>query len=557
MMKAAWPLLQASFGFALALVAVHVVTFVSRLWQTRSHIRRLQRAGKPVPPHSLVMGHLLQAKAAAEGLPPGAHNAYVTNRLATKLGAEAYYFDPWPVADPLLVLTDYRLANQATNHEWTGSVKPPTLSRWFAPISGRGGLNLFAQNGADWRRDHDIFLPFFSNANLDAALPAVVEEMLVFRDILRREARHQDIMRLEPLTLNLMNDVIGRVVFSAELKNQTAGSHPLSRAMLRQLELKFIENDVVQNLGQLNPIRAFEVWYNGRMLDKQIRAQIERRRDAFQAAKASGDQFGASSMVDRVLADYFSQPGRQHTESIDGEFMTMLCAQLRMFFFAGYDSTSSTMISMCYLIWKHPEVLARLRAEHDDVFGRHIEACPGTIVENPSILNSLPYTNAVIKESMRLLPAAAGVRQGCEDLVIKGTDGMEYPTEGIVVQMNHVAMMRNPNTWPRPLEFLPARFLVGPGHELHPPKGAWRVFEVGVRNCTGQAFVMKELRAFLALVAREFDFDECYDEVYAGEETDLTHVFGEKAFLVESRSAHPRGKFPCRVSLSRYTSASP
>ncbi|KAJ2988499.1 hypothetical protein NUW58_g3944 [Xylaria curta] len=555
-MGTVWLLMQASLGFALAVAVVRVFTFVSELWQIRSYMRRLQKSGKPVPPHSLVMGHLLQAKAASEELPPGAHSAYVTNRLATKLNAEAYYFDPWPVADPLLVVTDYRLASQATNHEWTGSVKPPMLSRWFAPISGRGGVNLFTQNGAEWRREHEIFLPFFNNANLDATLPAVIGEMLIFRDILRQKTQQKDIMLLEPLTLNLMNDVIGRVIFNAELKNQTSGSHPLSKAMLRQLGLKFTENDVVQSLGNLNPLRSLEIWYNGRVLNQKIRAQIKRRAAAFQATKRSGDHFSSSAMLDRVLANYFSEPGHLHLTSVDEKFLTMLCAQLRMFFFAGYDSTSSTMISLCYLIWKHPEVLAKVRAEHDEVLGRNTEACPGKIVENPSILNSLHYTTAAIKESMRLLPAAAGARCGCKDLVLKGSDGMEYPTEGISVQMNHVAIMRNPATWPRPLEFLPKRFLVGPEHELYPPKGAWRIFELGVRNCTGQAFVMKELRVFLALVAREFDFKECYDEVYSEQKVDLTHVFNEKAFLTESGSAHPRGKFPCRVSLSGYTSAS-
>ncbi|KAI8631499.1 cytochrome P450 [Xylariaceae sp. FL1651] len=552
-MDAIWTLLKASFGFVLAVVAVRFVTFVSNLWQIRGRISKLRKDGKPVPIHSFFMGHLLQAKAAAEELPRGAHSAYVTNRLAVKLNnAEAFYFDPYPLADPLLVLTDYRLANQATNHEWTGSVKPPTLTRWFSPISGRGGLNLFTQNGQDWRRDHETFLPFFNNNNLDATLPAIIEEMLIFRDILRRKSQEKDIIRLEPLTLRLMNDVIGRVVFNAELGNQTSGSHPLSKAMLRQLDLKFIENDVVENIGQLNPLRSLEVWYNGRMLDTQIRAQVENRVAAFQSAKGQNDQISSSSMLDRVLADYFSQPGRQQLSSVDEGFMTMLCAQLRLLFFAGYDSTSSTMISMCYMIWKHPGVLAKLRAEHDEVFGRNVEACPDQIVENPSILNSLPYTSAVIKEVMRLFPAAAGVRQGCKDLVLKGSDGMEYPTEGTLVQINHVSIMRNPKTWPRPLEFLPERFLVGPEHELYPPKGAWRAFELGVRNCTGQAFVMKELRAFLAIFAREFEFEECYDEVHAGEKIDLTHVYNEKAFLIEAGSAHPRGKFPCRVSLSGY-----
>ncbi|KAI1113992.1 cytochrome P450 [Nemania sp. NC0429] len=555
-MEDVWPLLVAAFRFALAAAVGRVLSFFSKIWQTRTQIRRLQKAGKPVPPHGFLMGHLLEAKAAADELPPGAHSAYVTSRLATKLNAEAFYFDPAPINTPLLVLTDYRLANQAISHEKTGSTKPQMLCNWFAPISGRGGVNLFTQNGAEWKKDHETFLPFFNNSNLDATIPAIVEEMLVFRDILRQQSQQKAMTHLEPLTLALMNDVIGRVIFNAELKNQTAGSHPLSKAMIRQLDLKFIQNDIKENLGQLNPLRSLEIWRNGRVLSKEIRAQIERRVAACQFARHSEGEFVSSAMLDRILADYFSHPARHRWRSVQEEFMTMLCAQLRLLFFAGYDSTSSSMTSLCYMIWKHPDVLAKLRAEHDEVFGRNIEACPGQIVENPAILNSLPYTNAVIKETMRLFPAAAGVREGCKDLVLKGSDGTEYPTENILVQINHVAIMRNPNTWPRPLEFLPERFLVGPDHELYPPKGAWRVFEMGTRNCTGQSFVMKELRAFLALVAREFDFRECYDEAYAGEKIDLTHVSGEKAYLVEAGSAHIRGKFPCRISLSGYTSAS-
>jgi cytochrome P450 len=163
----------------------------------------------------LVLGHLLEAKAAVEELPPGAHSVYITGRLAAKMNnAEAFYFDPYPVSEPLLVLTDCELANQAASHEWTGSVKPPDLAHWFAPISGRGGINLFTQNGAEWKRDHEIFLPFFNNSNLDATLPAVVEEMLVFRDILREKSREEHIVLLEKFALRL-SKLPPRLLFSS------------------------------------------------------------------------------------------------------------------------------------------------------------------------------------------------------------------------------------------------------------------------------------------------------------------------------------------------------
>ncbi|KAI1080379.1 cytochrome P450 [Whalleya microplaca] len=549
-------LLNAGVGFLVALALVRIVTLVSQTWRHRTRIHELQRQGKPMPPHHAILGHLLEAMSAKDAMPPGAHSMYVLDQLARRQNrAAAYYFDVYPVSIPMLIVTDPYLANQMTSHTWTGAEKPPSLVNWFAPITGKGGINLFTQNGQEWKHDHNLFLPFFNNNNLDATISIVVDQMLIFRNILRQRAQAGQLFLLEPLTLSLMNDVIGQVVFNADLGNQTSGSHPLSETMFRQFGLKFNANDVMDTLlGHFNPFRFLGMWNNGRLLDKHIRAQIEKRVDAFRSAKGRDDDAAFHSVLDQALESYYSQSGRQRSDSIDEEFMESLCAQLRMFFFAGYDSTSSTMISCCYMIWRHPEVLAKLRAEHDEVFGRNIAACPDMIAENPSILNSLPYTLAVVKESLRLFPPANGIRMGCKDLVLKGRDGTEYPTEGCAVQTNHFSIHRNPVAWVRPLEYLPERFLVGPEHELYPPKGAWRIFEYGVRMCTGQAFVFKELKAFLSIIAREFDFKNGYDEVYADEKVDLTNVDNEKAFLVETGAAHLRGKFPCTVSFSGYVS---
>lgn len=506
----------------------------------------------------MFFGHLLQAKDTADDLPPDAHSTYVIDWMHRKLGSpEAFYFDVYPISEPMLCITEPHLANQVLAHPWTSAEKPHVLNGWFEPISGRQGLNLFTENGQVWKHNHNLFLPFFNNSNLDAAMSVVVEKLTVLSDITRQKAQTGELFRLEPLTLSLMNDIIGHVVFNAELGNLTAGSHPLSETMLRQLGLKFAANNVIDNLGQLNPFRRLSTWNNGRLLNNHIQAQVSKRVEAFRSAKVEEERNEFKSLLDQALETYYSQPGRRLSEALDADFLNMLTSQLRMFFFAGYDSTSASMVACCYLIWKHPEVLEKLRAEHDQVFGRNLAACADKIVDNPSVLNSLPYTTAVIKETMRLLPPANGIRAGCADLVVKGQDGTEYPTEGFSVQMNHFSIHRNPKVWTRPLEFLPERFLVEQGHELYPPKGAWRTFEYGTRNCTGQAFVMKELRAFLAIFAREFDFQACYDEVFAGEKLDLKNVYDEKAYLIEAGSAHPRGKFPCRVSFSNYRPAEP
>ncbi|KAH7018851.1 hypothetical protein EDB80DRAFT_524785, partial [Ilyonectria destructans] len=101
----------------------------------------------------------------------------------------------------------------------------------------------------------------------------------------------------------------------------------------------------------------------------------------------------------------------------------------------------------------------------------------------------------------------------------------------------------NPRYWARRDEFL---------HELFPPRAGWRPFEHGTRLCIGQDLAMREIKATLACVVRQFDVEDCYAEV-DGESGnvprggwDLSQVGGHRAWLVEAGSAHPAEEFPCR-----------
>ncbi|KAK8018672.1 thiamine diphosphate-binding protein [Apiospora marii] len=509
-----------------------------------------------MPPFNVVMGHLLAAKAAADELPPEAHSVYILNRLATKYAPHgAYYVDFTPMAWPMMVVTDPHLATQVVEHPVVGARKPEELYAWFHPITN--GQSLFTQNGTAWKHDREYFLPFFSNQNLDASVPFIVGQMSIFREKLREKAGKgssgSDMFVLEPLILSMMNDIIGKLVLNADLGTQH-GSHPLATTMIRQLQLKFAVNNPLDNLGNFNPVKLFNLWNNSRMLDNHIKSQIDARLQAWRSEKTQDEQNDFKSLLDVALDSYMGRNTSPHND-VNATFSKMLCSQMRMFFFAGYDSTASTMAFCCYTAWKHPTVLSKMRAEHDEVFGSLVDSAMNTISENPAVLNSLPYTTAVIKETMRLFPAANGIRQGHRDLVLRDEQGNEFPTEGCSVQMLHYAVQRNPKAWVRPLEFLPERFLVEPGHELYPAKGAWRPFEYGPRLCTGQQLVMKEVKAFLVLLAREFDIEECYAEMDGDRKLDLTHVDFEKAHLVEAGAAHPRANFPCRVSLSGYHTA--
>jgi cytochrome P450 len=196
--------------------------------------------------------------------------------------------------------------------------------------------------------------------------------------------------------------------------------------------------------------------------------------------------------------------------------------------------------------------LEKLREEHDKVLGRDPSSAASQLAQNPRLVNDLPYTLAVIKEVLRFFPPAGTTRAGKPGVSVTDDAGNSLPTDDAILWILHVEMHRSPSYWVRPDEFLPERWLVPSGHELHPQPGAWRPFELGPRNCIGQALVLIEFRVILACLVREFDIAPAYDELDERlPRKGLKLLRGERAYQIEKGAAHPVDGYPCRVKCAQ------
>jgi cytochrome P450 len=54
---------------------------------------------------------------------------------------------------------------------------------------------------------------------------------------------------------------------------------------------------------------------------------------------------------------------------IDAEFLDVTVENLKIFLFAGHDTTASTLCFAYHYLHQHPDVLEKLRQEHDRVLG--------------------------------------------------------------------------------------------------------------------------------------------------------------------------------------------
>ena len=286
-------------------------------------------------------------------------------------------------------------------------------------------------------------------------------------------------------------------------------------------------------------------------MDRFIGNELEHRFAAHQDTSEEGEARASRTVVDLALETYLEErPGSKATDGMDATFKEFAISQMKLFILAGHDTTSSTLCYIFYLLSNHSRALERVRAEHNSVLGSDLSQTLATVTTNPYILNQLSFTTAIIKEAIRLFPAASSTRDGEPGFYIT-ENGRQYPTEGFIVWSLHQALHREPLYWPQPDTFIPERWLVSDDDPLYPVKGAWRPFEFGPRNCIGQDLAMLEIKLVMVMTVREFDIQASYDEWdRVNGKTGVRTVNGERAYQVLDGTVRPAEGFPCRVSVT-------
>ena len=158
-------------------------------------------------------------------------------------------------------------------------------------------------------------------------------------------------------------------------------------------------------------------------------------------------------------------------------------------FAAGYETTAVNLTWTWYLLAAHPHVDARLHEELARVLGSR----PPTASDYPR----LPYTEAVVKEALRLYPPVwlVGPRTARYDLRL----GPYALRAGSVALVSPWVTHRDPRLYPDPETFDPERWLDERAAGI--PKYAYLPFSAGPRLCIGHRYAMMEAVMVLAYLA--------------------------------------------------------
>ncbi|KAI0191850.1 cytochrome P450 [Xylaria flabelliformis] len=170
--------------------------------------------------------------------------------------------------------------------------------------------------------------------------------------------------------------------------------------------------------------------------------------------------------------------------------------------FSIYGSMHSALDSAFSYLLKHPRCLKKLEEELLHAFQSYAE------VTDP-LLAKLPYLNACITESFRMMPPFnAGILQRVS--MGSTVDGIYVPA-GTGVQVDPYSLAHSKEHWETPDEFLPERWLDSSSRKN---ERAFRPFLIGSRQCPAKGLAYQTMRLAIGkmiylyemeLVNKDFD----------------------------------------------------
>lgn len=201
-------------------------------------------------------------------------------------------------------------------------------------------------------------------------------------------------------------------------------------------------------------------------------------------------------------------------EQIQDECLTL--------FIAGHETTAVTLTWAFHLLSKNPDVMAKLQQEVDSV----LNGKPPTLED----FGKLAYTEMVIKETLRLYPAAWSIgRIALEDIDLNGSP---VEKDGIVI-LNIYLMHRQAEYFPDPELFLPERF--DKNTEASYPRHAYLPFGAGRRICIGNQFAMLEAVMLLSRIVQDYTVSPVSDAAVIAEPTITLRPVGGLKLKIQKR----------------------
>ncbi|MGW7198718.1 cytochrome P450 [Streptomyces chryseus] len=357
-------------------------------------------------------------------------------------------------------------------------------NHFYQEVRESFGNGLLTSQDEDYLRQRRLVQPLFTRRRVDSYAEAIAAEVEGVTSQWRT-ATDSTVDVLDGMT-RLALRAVARILFGTDVE-----------AAVEIVERAFpVMGDYVLRRG-FSPVNIPRDWptpgnRRATAAHEELYAVCDRiiaeRRAAGQDAGDGGGQDLLSLLAEAESAE-------------DGSFdASELREQVLVFLLAGHETTATSLGFALHLLALHPEQRKRAHEEVDRVL---VGRTPGA-----ADLEALPYVTQVLKEAMRLFPAAPVI--GRRAVAATEIGGHTIPAGADVIVAPWVTH-RHPAYWEDAERFDPERFT--PEAEVGRPRYAWFPFGGGPRACIGQHFSMLESVIALAMILQKYDLEAIDTEV--------------------------------------------
>jgi cytochrome P450 len=350
--------------------------------------------------------------------------------------------------------------------------KSPQMRHALEPLLGDG---LFISDTETWAKRRKIVAPIIHGSRVRGFAPIMTDTIEEKRDEWTALGNGAEIDALAEMA-HLTAEIICRTIFGRELGKDYA-SEVVQGFSDYQRHIDQI--DILSLLGLPEWLPRFR----GRAIKKpvdRIMSVLDEIIDSYQAQKQKGE----ASVIGGLLEARDDDGNPLSREAIRSEAAVI--------FMAGHETTANTLAWAWFLLSQSKRCREKLQNELDTVLAGRT---PGF-----QDVAKLPYTKAIIEETLRLYPPVPILaREAMSDTTIGG----KPVPKGSLVMVVPWLMHRNPVLWSKPDAFAPERFTDPKAKK--PNKYGYVPFSIGPRICAGLQFGMTESILSLAILAQKFD----------------------------------------------------
>lgn len=375
-----------------------------------------------------------------------------------------------PLISTLYIVFDGQTAHHVLVKQGETTRKAQLLVNVLRSSFGNG---IFTSDGAHWKRQRKLMQPTFHHGSLAQYAQRMVAHT---SDLLAgwQDGAEKDIdAEMHDLTFSIVLDALfsNRVMYETEQIRHAM--HNLATGISAQGRFALLTF-----LPDWTPLPIFARKRRGVAVVKQLIGRMVAERRAQPAEDRPHD----------LLTALIGARDETTGETMDN---AQIYDELMTLYIAGHETTAVLMGWVWAMLAQNPQAEAQLHAELDTVLGTR----PPTLADLPQ----LPYTQQVIKETLRLYPSAWFVmRETLEPIELEG----EPVPKGAIIMLMPVATHRDARYFANPDAFLPDRWQGDFEKQL--PRGAYYPFGMGARVCIGNGFAMMEAQLLLATIAQQY-----------------------------------------------------